>query len=311
MSTGQASTTIPLPVFLFMAARIMQKLAFIGLGTMGYPMAGHLAQAGHHVTVFNRNPGKASAWCNAYGGHQVPSPAESARSADIVFTCVGNNDDLREVVLGENGIIHGLRKNAVLVDHSTVSAEISRELAGILQQHDARFMDAPVSGGQQGAEKGQLTIMCGADETVFDRAKQVMQAYAKAITLMGPVGSGQLTKMVNQICVAGLVQALAEGLYFAESAGLDQQKVIDAISQGAASSWQMVNRHKSMIASQYEHGFAVDWMRKDLSICKEEAGRLQIHLPVTDLVDSFYARVQTMGGGRWDTSSLLALLKKT
>lgn len=289
----------------------MQKLAFIGLGTMGYPVAGHLARAGHHLTVFNRNSAKAAAWCHAHAGQQASSPAEAASGADIVFTCVGNDGDLREVVVGEYGIIHGLKKNAVLVDHSTVSAEISRELASTLQKHDAFFMDAPVSGGQQGAENGQLTIMCGADETVFDHVKVVMQAYAKAITLMGPVGAGQLTKMVNQICVAGLVEALAEGLYFAEKAGLDQQKVIDAIAQGAASSWQMVNRHKTMIAGHYEHGFAVNWMRKDLSICQEEAQRLGVNLPVTTLVDSLYAEVQALGCGRWDTSSLLARLKKT
>ena len=289
----------------------MQKLAFIGLGTMGYPMAGHLARAGHHITVFNRSHAKASAWCHAHAGRQAASPEEAASAADIVFTCVGNDDDLHEVVLGKQGIIHGLKKNAVLVDHSTVSAEISRELAKILQEKSRFFMDAPVSGGQQGAENGQLTIMCGADEPVFDRARPVMLGYARAITLMGPVGAGQLTKMVNQICIAGLVEALAEGLYFAEKAGLDPQKVMDAISQGAASSWQMLNRHKTMIANEYQHGFAVNWMRKDLSICKKEAERLQIHLPVTDLVDGFYAEVQEMGGGRWDTSSLLARLKKT
>lgn len=297
--------------YLFLVVSIMQKLTFIGLGTMGYPMAGHLARAGHHVTVFNRNPAKAEAWCQAHDGRQAVSPAQAASDADIVFTCVGNDDDLREVVLGTNGIIYGLKENSVLVDHSTVSAEISRELAVVLERNNSFFVDAPVSGGQQGAENCQLTIMCGSDENIFERVKPVMQAYAKAITLMGPVGSGQLTKMVNQICVAGLVQALSEGLYFAEKAGLDQQKVIDAISQGAASSWQMLNRHKTMIAHQYEHGFAVNWMRKDLAICKEEAESLQIHLPVTELVDRFYADVQGMGGGRWDTSSLLARLRKT
>lgn len=289
----------------------MTTLSFIGLGTMGYPMAGHLAKQGYPVSVFNRTQAKAEAWCREYKGRSSPSPATAASSADVIFTCVGNDQDLREVVLGENGIIHGLKKGAVLVDHSTVSAEVSRELASILYRQDAFFVDAPVSGGQQGAENGQLSIMCGGDECIFERVKTVMQAYAKAVTLMGPTGTGQLTKMVNQICIAGLVQGLSEGLYFAEKAGLDQQKVMDAISQGAASSWQMLNRHKTMIAHQYEHGFAVNWMRKDLSICKEEAERLHIHLPVTELVDSFYAEVQDMGGGRWDTSSLLARLKKT
>jgi 3-hydroxyisobutyrate dehydrogenase-like beta-hydroxyacid dehydrogenase len=301
----------------------MQKLAFIGLGTMGYPMAGHLARQAHHeshhenhhknhhVTVFNRHPEKAKNWCRKYSGQQAFSPAEAAAQADIIFTCVGRDDDLREVVLGDNGIIHSIKPEVVLVDHSTVSAEISREIAEKLKKKNAFFMDAPVSGGQQGAENGQLTIMCGGETVIFNRIRPVIERYAKACTLMGPTGSGQLTKMVNQICVAGLVQALSEGLYFAEKAGLEPQKVIDAISQGAASSWQMVNRHKTMIANQYEHGFAVDWMRKDLSICQNEAAQLGIHLPVTTLVDSFYAEVQAMGGGRWDTSSLLARLKNS
>lgn len=289
----------------------MKKVTFIGLGTMGYPMAGHLARAGHDVTVFNRTQAKAAAWCTEYNGTTASSPAAAAADADIIFTCVGRDDDLRAVVLDDQGIIHGMKNNAVLVDHSTVSAEISRELAGILQNKNMFFIDAPVSGGQQGAESGQLSIMCGADENIFQRVKPVMQCYAKAITLMGPVGAGQLTKMVNQICIAGLLQSLSEGLFFAEKAGLDPQKVIDAISQGAASSWQMVNRHKTMIAQQYEHGFAVNWMRKDLAICKEEAARLHIDLPVATLVDSFYAEVEDMGGERWDTSSLLARLHKS
>jgi 3-hydroxyisobutyrate dehydrogenase-like beta-hydroxyacid dehydrogenase len=286
------------------------SVAFIGLGTMGYPMAGHLSRHGHRVTVFNRTASTAERWCAEYTGTQAPTPAEAARDADIVFTCVGNDNDLREVVLGADGIANGLKKGAALVDHSTVSAEVSREIATVLEKSGAAFMDAPVSGGQQGAENGLLTIMCGGDTGTFDQVKPVLDSYARTVTLMGPTGSGQLTKMVNQICIGGLVQGLSEALFFAEKAGLDPQKVIDAISQGAASSWQMVNRHKTMIAGEYAHGFAVNWMRKDLSICLEEAEKLGIQLPVTSLVDSFYAEVQAMGGGRWDTSSLLARLKK-
>ncbi|MDQ8037893.1 MAG: NAD(P)-dependent oxidoreductase [Pedobacter sp.] len=288
----------------------MSALAFIGLGTMGYPMAGHLSRKGHSVTVFNRTRSTAEKWQGEYAGNIADSPADAARHADLVFTCVGNDNDLREVVLGPQGIIHGLQKNAVLVDHSTVSATVSREIAAALAEKGAGFVDAPVSGGQQGAVNGQLTIMCGGSEAVFTRIKPVLAAYARAVTLIGPTGSGQLAKMVNQICVAGLVEALAEGMNFAEKAGLDVQTVMDAISQGAASSWQMVNRHKTMIAGEYEHGFAVNWMRKDLSICLEEAQKLGAALPATELVDSFYAEVQAMGGGRWDTSSLLARLKK-
>jgi len=287
----------------------MTSLAFIGLGTMGYPMAGHLARKGFVVTVFNRTAAKADAWCSEFGGTKANSPAEAAKNADIVLTCVGNDADLREVVLGPQGIRHGLRQGALLVDHSTVSAEVSRELADNLAFAGARFVDAPVSGGQQGAQNGQLTIMCGGNDHDIEQASAVIGAYARAITHMGPVGTGQLTKMVNQICVAGLVQALAEGIHFAEQAGLDVQKVIDAISQGAASSWQMVNRHKTMIAAEYEHGFAVDWMRKDLAICQAEARHVGASLPVTALIDQFYAEVQAMGGGRWDTSSLLARLQ--
>ncbi|HEX6592673.1 MAG TPA: NAD(P)-dependent oxidoreductase [Moraxellaceae bacterium] len=285
----------------------MSRLAFIGLGTMGYPMAGHLARHGHDVTVYNRTAAKADAWRREYGGRAVATPAQAAAGAEFVFTCVGNDQDLRDVVLGKDGIVHGLEKNAVLVDHSTVSAEVSRDIAA--QLGGTRFIDAPVSGGQQGAINGQLTIMCGGDAEIFARSESVMRHYAKAVTYMGPTGNGQLTKMVNQICVAGLVQALSEGLHLAMAAGLDAQRVIDAISQGAASSWQMVNRHKTMIAGEYEHGFAVDWMRKDLAICQDEARRLGIELPVAALVDTFYADVQAMGGGRWDTSSLLARLQ--
>lgn len=288
----------------------MTSLAFIGLGTMGYPMAGHLARKGFAVTVFNRTPGKADTWCAEFGGTKAASPAEAAKHVDVVLTCVGNDADLREVVLGPNGIRDGLRQGALLVDHSTVSAEVSRELAIHLAAAGSRFVDAPVSGGQQGARNGQLTIMCGGTDRDIEQASAIISSYARAITHMGPVGNGQLTKMVNQICVAGLVQALSEGMHFAEQAGLDLQKVIDAISQGAASSWQMVNRHKTMIAAEYEHGFAVDWMRKDLAICEAEARHLGVSLPVTALVDQFYAEVQAMGGGRWDTSSLLARLQR-
>ncbi len=289
----------------------MSALAFIGLGTMGYPMAGHLSRHGHSVTVFNRTRSKAEKWQHEYGGQIAGSPADAALHAEIVFTCVGHDRDLREVVLGPQGIIHGLQRNAVLVDHSTVSATVSREIASVLAAKKAAgFMDAPVSGGQQGAVNGQLTIMCGGSNIVFARTQAVLAAYARAVTLIGPTGSGQLAKMVNQICVAGLLEALAEGMNFAAKAGLDVQTVMDAISQGAASSWQMVHRHKTMIAGEYEHGFAVNWMRKDLSICLEEAQKLGAALPVTQLVDNFYADVQAMGGGRWDTSSLLARLQK-
>jgi 3-hydroxyisobutyrate dehydrogenase-like beta-hydroxyacid dehydrogenase len=287
----------------------MKQLAFIGLGIMGYPMAGHLARKGHPVTVFNRTTERAENWCQQYGGRQALTPAEAAKGADIAFTCVGNDDALREVVLGGNGLIEGLGKGAVLVDHSTVSAALSRELAATLEHQGATFIDAPVSGGQQGAENGQLTIMCGGRVEVFEDVKPVLECYARAVTLMGPAGAGQLTKMVNQICVAGLIEALAEGVSFAGKAGLDIQRVFDVISQGAASSWQMVNRHETMIRGEYDHGFAVNWMRKDLGICLEEARRLGAPLPVTALVDQFYAEVQAMGGGRWDTSSLLARLK--
>jgi 3-hydroxyisobutyrate dehydrogenase-like beta-hydroxyacid dehydrogenase len=288
----------------------MSAVAFIGLGTMGYPMAGHLSRKGHKVTVFNRTHTRVEKWQGDYTGHAASSPADAARHADIIFTCVGNDNDLREVVLGPQGIIHGLKKNAVLVDHSTVSASLAREIASALASTCANFIDAPVSGGQQGAVNGQLTIMCGGDAAVFSAVQPVLQAYAKAVTLIGTTGSGQLAKMVNQICVAGLVQALAEGMNFAEKAGLDVQTVMNAISQGAASSWQMVNRHKTMISGEYEHGFAVDWMRKDLSICLEEAQKIGAALPVTHAVDQFYAELQAMGGGRWDTSSLLARLKR-
>lgn len=287
----------------------MLHAAFIGLGTMGYPMAGHLVRHGYHVTVFNRTLSKAEKWQNDYNGTLATTPSDAARHAAIIFICVGNDDDLRDVITGKNGIIHGATAGSIVVDHSTVSAQVAREMAALLATKNIHFIDAPVSGGQQGAEQGQLTIMCGAEPEIFARVEPILKSYAKAVTLMGPVGNGQLTKMVNQICVAGLVEALAEGMYFAEEAGLDVQTVINAISQGAASSWQMVNRHKTMITGHYEHGFAVDWMRKDLGICLAAAQQMGITLPVTRQVDSFYAQVQEMGGGRWDTSSLLARLK--
>lgn len=287
------------------------NLAFIGLGVMGYPMAGHLANAGHKVCVYNRTADKAVKWAETYGGSFGATPAEAAKGADIVFCCVGNDDDVRSVTTGENGVISGMKSGSILVDHTTVSAELATELDTACRKTNLHFIDAPVSGGQQGAENGKLTIMCGGEEDVFAKTQNVMTLYAQAVTLMGPAGAGQLTKMVNQICIAGLVQGLSEGLYFAEKAGLDQNRVIDVISKGAAGSWQMVNRHQTMINDEYEHGFAVDWMRKDLDICLNQGRKIQAKLPVTALVDQFYGEVQAMGGGRWDTSSLLKRLKAT
>lgn len=287
------------------------NLAFIGLGVMGYPMAGHLANAGHKVCVYNRTTDKAVKWAETYGGSFGATPAEAAKGADIVFCCVGNDDDVRSVTTGENGVISGMKSGSILVDHTTVSAELATELDTACRKTNLHFIDAPVSGGQQGAENGKLTIMCGGEEDVFAKTQNVMTLYAQAVTLMGPAGAGQLTKMVNQICIAGLVQGLSEGLYFAEKAGLDQNRVIDVISKGAAGSWQMVNRHQTMINDEYEHGFAVDWMRKDLDICLNQGRKIKAKLPVTALVDQFYGEVQAMGGGRWDTSSLLKRLKAT
>lgn len=287
------------------------NLAFIGLGVMGYPMAGHLANAGHKVCVYNRTTDKAVKWAETYGGSFGATPAEAAKGADIVFCCVGNDDDVRSVTTGENGVISGMKSGSILVDHTTASAELATELDTACRKTNLHFIDAPVSGGQQGAENGKLTIMCGGEEDVFAKTQNVMALYAQAVTLMGPAGAGQLTKMVNQICIAGLVQGLSEGLYFAEKAGLDQNKVIDVISKGAAGSWQMVNRHQTMINDEYEHGFAVDWMRKDLDICLNQGRKIKAKLPVTALVDQFYGEVQAMGGGRWDTSSLLKRLKAT
>ncbi|MCC1497600.1 NAD(P)-dependent oxidoreductase [Alcanivorax sp. 1008] len=287
----------------------MSKVAFVGLGVMGYPMAGHLQDAGHAVTVYNRTVSTAVAWVAAHGGRQMATPARAASDADYVMTCVGNDDDLRAVVLGDQGVLAGMAAGSVLIDHTTASASVARELAVAAAEHGVAFIDAPVSGGQQGAQNGALTIMCGGDSGAFERSAVVMKAYAKAITHLGPVGAGQLTKMVNQICVAGVVQGLAEGMNFAARAGLDVQKVIDAISQGAASSWQMVNRHKTMIAEEYEHGFAVDWMRKDLDIALSEAAENGSDLTVTTLINEYYRDVQNMGGGRWDTSALLKRLQ--
>ncbi len=285
------------------------KTAFIGLGVMGYPMAGYLAKAGHEVTVYNRTIARAEAWCSDFGGNSAETPAAAADGADIVFSCVGNDDDVRQVLLGAEGALSTLPSGSIIVDHTTASAELARELAGVAEDRGAGFLDAPVSGGQAGAENGQLTIMVGGDASVFERAAPVMDCYAKAITLIGEVGAGQLAKMVNQICIAGVVQGIAEGLHFADKAGLDPAKVIESISKGAAQSWQMENRWETMVAGEFDFGFAVDWMRKDLAIALEEAERNGSTLEMTKLVDRFYAEVQALGGNRWDTSSLIARLK--
>ncbi|RLT97955.1 NAD(P)-dependent oxidoreductase [Ketobacter sp.] len=286
----------------------MMKVAFIGLGVMGYPMAGHLANAGLDVCVYNRTREKAQNWLDQFTGSSADTPATAAMDAELVFTCVGNDEDLREVVIGTNGIIHSICPDSILVDHTTASAQIAQEIGSILQAKGAGFLDAPVSGGQQGAENGLLTIMCGGEQTCFDRVQPVMNHYARQTSLMGAWGAGQLTKMVNQICIAGLIQSLAEGVQFAQKSGLDVEQVFDVIGKGAAQSWQMDNRHKTMNQDQYDHGFAVDWMRKDLNICLQEARKNGAHLPVAALVDQFYSEVQKMGGGRWDTSSLLKRL---
>ncbi|WP_281024152.1 MULTISPECIES: NAD(P)-dependent oxidoreductase [unclassified Rhizobium] len=289
----------------------MAKVSFIGMGVMGYPMAGHLkVKGGHDVTVYNRTLAKAEAWAKQYDGKFAPTPAEAAADADFVFTCVGNDDDLRSVTTGENGVLSSMKAGSVLIDNTTASAEVARELYAAAKEKGIGFIDAPVSGGQAGAENGVLTVMCGGDEAVFDKARPVIDAYARMVGLMGPVGAGQLTKMINQICIAGIVQGLAEGIHFGKQAGLDIEKVIEVISKGAAGSWQMENRHKTMNAGKYDFGFAVDWMRKDLGIVLEEARRNQAKLPLTALVDQFYGDVQAMGGNRWDTSSLLARLDR-
>lgn len=288
----------------------MTQLAFIGLGVMGYPMAGHLAAKGHAVAVYNRTGARAEAWVHQHGGQAAASPGGAARGADIAFLCVGDDPDVRAVVLGEDGMLASMGAGSIIVDHSTVSAALARELGAACAARGVGFIDAPVSGGQAGAEAGQLSIMCGGDEADFARAEPVMRLYAKACRLLGPVGSGQLAKMVNQICIAGVVQGLAEALNFGQRAGLDMAAVIEVISKGAAQSWQMDNRAQTMCEGRFDFGFAVDWMRKDLRICLDEARRNGARLPVAALVDQFYAEVQASGGNRWDTSSLMTLLTK-
>jgi 3-hydroxyisobutyrate dehydrogenase len=290
-----------------------RQVAFLGLGVMGYPMAGHLALAGHQVTVYNRTATKSIAWCAEYAGARgpkhAPTPREAARDADIVFCCVGNDDDLRGVTLGADGAFAGMKPGAVFVDHTTASADVARELFAAAQALHIQFVDAPVSGGQAGAQNGLLTVMCGGDAGAFEAAKPAAMAFSRAFTLMGSSGAGQLTKMVNQICVAGLVQGLSEALAFGQKAGLDMNQVLDVIGKGAAQSWQLDNRGKTMVADKFDFGFAVDWMRKDLGLVLEEAKHNGARLPVTALVDQFYADVQAMGGQRWDTSSLIKRLK--
>ncbi|MBB4347747.1 MULTISPECIES: NAD(P)-dependent oxidoreductase [Rhizobiaceae] len=289
----------------------MAKVAFIGLGVMGFPMAGHLKQkGGHDVSVYNRTAAKAADWAAKFGGTTGATPAEAAKDADFVFTCVGNDDDLRSVTTGENGVLSAMKSGAILIDNTTASAEVARELDAAAKERGVHFIDAPVSGGQAGAENGVLTVMCGGDQAVFDKAKPVIDAYARMVGLMGPVGSGQLTKMMNQICIAGIVQGLSEAIHFGKQSGLDIETVVDVISKGAAGSWQMENRHKTMDQGKYDFGFAVDWMRKDLDIVLTEARRNGAKLPLTALVDQFYGDVQAMGGNRWDTSSLLARLER-
>ena len=289
----------------------MAKVTFIGLGVMGYPMARHLKErGGHEVTVYNRTAAKAERWAEEFGGKAAPTPAEAAKGADFVFTCVGNDDDLRSVTIGEDGAFATIRPEAIFIDNTTASAAVARELATVADERGFGFLDAPVSGGQAGAENGQLTVMVGGRQDIFDKAKPVIECYAKMVGLMGDAGAGQLTKMVNQICIAGLVQGLSEGIHFAKQAGLDVAGVVDVISKGAAGSWQMENRYKTMMDGKYDHGFAVDWMRKDLSIVLDEARRNKSTLPVAALVDQFYAEIQSMGGNRWDTSSLLARLER-
>jgi len=282
------------------------KVSFIGLGVMGYPMAGHLSRAGNTVTVFNRTAAKAQAWVKEYGGKAAATPAEAAQGAEIVFSCVGRDGDLHEVTLGQDGAFAAMSKGGLFVDHTTASATIARELAGAANERGFEFLDAPVSGGQAGAVNGKLTIMCGGSEAAYAKAEPVMACYARQSRRLGPAGSGQLTKMVNQICIAGILQGLAEGFSLARAAGLDIEAVEEVISKGAAQSWQMENRYKTMAAGQYDHGFAVEWMRKDLAICLDEARRTGFSLPLTALVDQFYAEVENLGGKRWDTSSLFA-----
>ncbi|HZH12415.1 MAG TPA: NAD(P)-dependent oxidoreductase [Microvirga sp.] len=288
----------------------MAKVAFLGLGVMGYPMARHLAAKGHEVTVYNRTSAKADAWVSENGGRAARTPREAAQGQEIVFACVGNDDDLRQVTTGADGAFHGMVQGAIFVDHTTASAEVARELYAAAKDKGFSFIDAPVSGGQAGAENGVLTVMCGGDADAYARAEPAIMSFARACRLMGEAGAGQLTKMINQICIAGLVQGLAEGIHFGKRAGLDIEAVLDVISKGAAGSWQMENRGKTMNQGKFDFGFAVDWMRKDLSIVLGEARKNGASLPVTALVDQFYADVQKMGGNRWDTSSLIARLEK-
>ena len=288
----------------------MAKLAFLGLGVMGYPMAAHLRNAGHDVTVYNRTTAKAEKWASEIGGSFAATPREAVQGCDFVMACVGNDDDLRSVVTGEDGALAGMKDGAIFVDHTTVSAIVTRELAELAAAQGAGWVDAPVSGGQAGAENGQLAIMCGGAQDHFDAAEPVIAAYSKATVHFGDVGAGQLTKMVNQVCIVGAVQSISEGLYFAMKAGLDAKKVADLVSQGAGGSWQLANRAGTMIDNEFNHGFAVDWMRKDLDIALTQAGEMGLSLPVTALVDQFYAEVQQLGGGRWDTSSLIQRFRR-
>jgi len=288
----------------------MAKVAFLGLGVMGFPMAGHLARKGHDVTVYNRSAVKAERWVSQFGGRMAATPKAAAQDQDLVMACVGNDDDLRAVTIGTDGAFSGMHPGAIFVDHTTASAEVARELAAEAAQRGFGFVDAPVSGGQAGAENGVLTVMCGGEEATFARAEPVIAAYARMCRRLGPAGAGQLTKMVNQICIAGLVEALSEGIHFAKKAGLDVPAVIETISKGAAQSWQMENRFKTMNEGKFDFGFAVEWMRKDLAICLAEARRNGASLPVTALVDAFYSEVEKIGGKRWDTSSLLARLER-
>jgi 3-hydroxyisobutyrate dehydrogenase len=287
------------------------RAAWIGLGVMGFPMAGHLAtRGGLEVTVYNRNPEKASRWTERYPGKSAPTPAAAAKDADLVFACVGNDDDVRQVTTGPDGAFAAMKKGTIFIDHTTASAKVARELHGIAKSHGLGFIDAPVSGGQAGAENGVLTVMCGGDEPDYAKAEPAITHFSRMRKLLGPSGSGQLAKMCNQIAIAGLVQGLAEAVHFGMKAGLDMEAVIEVISKGAAGSWQMENRHKTMIRNEFNFGFAVDWMRKDLGICMDQAKQTGAHLPVTALVDQFYGQVQSMGGNRWDTSSLIALLQR-
>ncbi|HSS65627.1 MAG TPA: NAD(P)-dependent oxidoreductase [Gammaproteobacteria bacterium] len=285
-----------------------EKVAFLGLGVMGFHMAGHLANAGHDVTVYNRTGAKADAWLEKFSGRKATTPEKAAYGARIVFACVGNDHDVRQITVGEQGAFQGMKAGAVFVDHTTASAELARELDAAARDKGLRFLDAPVSGGEAGAQNGVLTVMVGGEASVFQGVKPAIDCYARAATLMGPAGAGQLTKMVNQICIAGLVQGLAEGMNFALKVGLDAKRVLDVISKGAAQSWQMENRGETMVENKFDFGFAVDWMRKDLDMCLSEARRAGARLPVAALVDQFYAQVQERGGGRWDTSSLMRLL---